>query len=275
MALAMLSWAIAWTNAKIVNEYVSFYNLVFLRFLLGFLSLLPILIYNRTKFPRAKDLVYIIIPSILFFIYNVSFFKGTFHGLASDGAVLVTTLNPLFTILLVSLISRTISMNELIGLILGIIGGAIIMNLFNTGLLSIFNQHNIYFLICAITWGCMTVAISYGQKVVNPYIFICLCYFFTMLISIPFTSIDSIEFRNFDFRFYINFLLVSVGAMSFGTSVYMYLTPILGPTKVSVFIFSVPFIAIACANLFLGEALTINLFIGGLLSLIAIYIVNR
>ncbi len=27
MGLAMFSWAIAWTNAKIVNEYLSFYNL--------------------------------------------------------------------------------------------------------------------------------------------------------------------------------------------------------------------------------------------------------
>ena len=35
MSLAMFSWAIAWTNAKIVNEYLSFYNLVFLRFLVN------------------------------------------------------------------------------------------------------------------------------------------------------------------------------------------------------------------------------------------------
>ena len=33
MSLAMLSWAMAWTNAHIVNQYIpSFYNLVFLRF---------------------------------------------------------------------------------------------------------------------------------------------------------------------------------------------------------------------------------------------------
>ena len=32
MSLAMISWAIAWTNAKIVGEYLSYYNLIFLRF---------------------------------------------------------------------------------------------------------------------------------------------------------------------------------------------------------------------------------------------------
>ena len=41
MALAMFSWGIAWTNAKIVNEYLSFHNLIFLRFLIGSISIYP------------------------------------------------------------------------------------------------------------------------------------------------------------------------------------------------------------------------------------------
>ena len=78
-----------------------------------------------------------------------------------------------------------------------------------------------------------------------------------------------------DFRFYINFILVSIGAMSFGTSIYIYSTPILGPEKVSVFIFSVPFIAMGTAYLVLNEPFTINIVIGGLLSLLSIYIINK
>ena len=78
-----------------------------------------------------------------------------------------------------------------------------------------------------------------------------------------------------DFRFYLNFFLVSIGAMSFGTSIYIYSTPILGPTKVSVFIFSVPFIAMGTAYIVLNEPFTINIVIGGVLSLLSIYIVNK
>ena len=63
--------------------------------------------------------------------------------------------------------------------------------------------------------------------------------------------------------------------MSFGTSVYMYSTPILGPAKASVFIFLVPFIAAITANIFLNELITTNIIVGGLLSLIAVYIVNK
>ena len=63
--------------------------------------------------------------------------------------------------------------------------------------------------------------------------------------------------------------------MSFGTSIYIYTTPILGPAKSSVFIFSVPFIAVGIAYIVLGEPLEINTIIGGFLSLLAIYIVNK
>ncbi len=275
MSLAMITWAIAWTNAKIVNDYLSYYNLIFLRFLLGFLSLVPFVLYLKKPFPKLSELRYIILPSFLFLVYNVAFFKGTDFGLAGKGAILVTTLNPLFTVIIMSLISLKISKKEIIGVFLGILGGYIIMDLSNEGLKSILDAGNVYFVICAISWGIMTVLINFAQKIINPYVFICSCYFLTMLMTIPFISIGEIISVKYDFTFYINFFLVSMGAMSFGTSIYMFYTPILGPTKASIFIFSVPFIAILMANIFLNEPFTNNVLIGGLLSLLAIYIVNK
>ena len=275
MSLAMITWAIAWTNAKIVNDYLSYYNLIFLRFLLGFLSLVPFVLYLKKPFPKLSELRYIILPSFLFLVYNVAFFKGTDFGLAGKGAILVTTLNPLFTVIIMSLISLKISKKEIIGVFLGILGGYIIMDLSNEGLKSILDAGNVYFVICAISWGIMTVLINFAQKIINPYVFICSCYFLTMIMTIPFISIGEIISVKYDFTFYINFFLVSMGAMSFGTSIYMFYTPILGPTKASIFIFSVPFIAILMANIFLNEPFTNNVLIGGLLSLLAIYIVNK
>ena len=275
MFLAMISWAIAWTNAKIVGEYLSFYNLTFFRFLLGFISLLPFLLYNKKKLPPLRLYKYIIIPSILFFIYNIAFFKGTYFGEAGRGAILVTTLNPLFTLIIISLIIKKILLKEVLGIITGLFGGLIIMNIFKYGFDIIFDIKNIYFLICAITWGVMTVFIDLAQKKINPYVFISLCYFFTMVISFFFTDFELIDLSGLDFRFYFNFFLVSIAAMSFGTSVYMYSTSIIGPVKASVFIFSVPFLAMGTSYVFLNEIFSLNTIIGGLISLIAIYIVNK
>ena len=158
---------------------------------------------------------------------------------------------------------------------LGIIGGYIIMDLYNVGFKSVLEPGNIYFIICAISWGIMSVLINFAQKIINPFSFICICYLITMIFTFPFISISEIISTEYDFKFFINFFFVSMGAMSFGTSVYMYYTPILGPSKASIFIFSVPFLAISMANFFLNEPFTFNVVIGGILSLLAIYIVNK
>jgi drug/metabolite transporter (DMT)-like permease len=275
MSLAMVTWGVAWTNAKIVGEYLSFDNLIFLRFSLGTISLLPFILINKSPFPKINDLKYIVIPSLLFFAYNIAFFKGTHYGMAGKGAVLVTTLNPLCTVIIMGFINKKILPKELLGIFLGILGGFIIMNIYNEGVGEILDSGNIYFIICALTWGVMTVAINYAQKTINPYMFIFLCYLVTTFISYPFTNLGEVNIELLDFRFYLNFFFLSIGAMAFGTSIYIYSTPILGPTKASVFIFSAPLIAMITASIFLNEAFTVNIMIGGTLSLLAIYIVNR
>ena len=276
MGLAMFSWAIAWTNAKIVNEYLSFYNLIFLRFLIGSLSIYPFIYKkNNLEILTIQNLKFIIPCSIIFYIYNLFFFMGTHYGYAGKGAVLVTTLNPIITFVIMFFINKKINSKEFFGICLGLLGGLFIMDVFKEGVLYIFDINNIFFLICAITWGINTVITNYGQKKIDSYQFIFYCYLLTTVISIPFINIFEINFINLDIRFYTNFLLVSIGAMSFGTSVYMYATPKLGPINASVFIFSVPFLALGTANIFLNEPIYYNVIIGGLLSFLAIYIINK
>ena len=277
MSLAMLSWAMAWTNAHIVNQYIpSFYNLVFLRFFLGALSLLPIIIFKKNKlFFDVNILKYVVSASILFLLYNISFFIATQSLDVGRGAVLVTTINPIITLIIMIIINRKIRKKEIMGIFLGMIGGAIILDLFSKGIFNLFSQNNIYFIFCAVTWGIMTVVINYGQKIINPLSFIFLCYLFTTIFSLFLVDFSSFGILNWDLKFYLNFFLVSIGAMSFGTTVYMYSTSIIGPVKSSVFIFSVPFIAMGISSIFLNEIITINTILGAVLSLIAIYIVNK
>ena len=277
MSFAMLTWAIAWTSAKILNRYLDFYDLTFLRFFFGFISLLPFIIKQSfNNIFSLNNIKYIVLTSILFFIYNICFFKATFYGDAGKGAVLVTTINPIFTFLISSILVRQISKNELIGILFGLIGGLLILNVFNEGISNIIHSKNIYFVICGFIWGIMTVLMSKAQQNIGSLQFIFLCYLLTTFISLPFISFDSkIFLLNFDSKFFINFFFVSIGAMSFGTSIYIYATPILGPVKASVFIFSVPLLALSIAYFFLNEPIRIEVICGGIMSLFGIYIVNR
>ena len=131
MLLAMFSWAIAWTNAKIVGEYLSFMNLVFLRFVIGFITIYPF-IYKKKNFEilTIENLKYIIPCSLIFFIYNICFFMGTHYGYAGKGAVLVTTINPIITFIIMAIINWRINLKEVFGISIGILGGLFILNVF-------------------------------------------------------------------------------------------------------------------------------------------------
>ena len=118
---------------------------------------------------------------------------GTHYGYAGKGAVLVTTLNPIITFIIMSIIEKKITQKEIVGIVVGMIGSLFIMNVFVEGFSNIFSINNIFFLICAITWGINTVITNYGQKKINLYQFIFYCYLFTTIISIPFTDLYSIN----------------------------------------------------------------------------------
>ena len=277
MSLAMISWGIAWTNAKIVNEYFSYTNLVFLRYFSSFIFFIPIILFRKSKLvmPSLKDVISIGSISFLYYIYNIYFFMGTDIGTAGKGGVFVTTTNPIITFLIISIINKSINKTQILGISLGALGGFIILDVFSLGVQSIFINENLYFLICSITWGIITVVMSYGQKEYDSISYIFLCYFITSLISLFFTDINEIlTLSNYSSHFLINFFFVSIGAMCFGTSIFMYAGPRLGPVQTSVFIFTVPFIAISTANLILAEQVSINLIIGGLLAIFSVYIVN-
>ena len=277
MGLAMISWGLAWTNAKIVNEYLNHYNLTFLRFFLGFLSILPLCLKKLFNVNlNIKVAINICIASGLFYIYNICFFQATSFGDAGRGGVFVTTTNPLITFMLASIISKKITGNQLFNISIGILGGLLIMDVFNGGFLSLFSEDNKYFILCSVVWGIMTVVMKYGQEDFDSLLYVALCYLFTAIISVFFIDIG--EFSNSNLlstKFLVNFFFVSIGAMSFGTSIYIYSISIIGPVRASVFIFLVPFIAMSFASIILGEKITFNIIMGGLLSLLSVYLVNR
>ena len=277
MSLAMISWGIAWTNAKIVNEYFSYTNLVFLRYFSSFIFFIPVIFFRKLKLvkPSLKDVISICTISFLYYIYNIYFFMGTDIGAAGKGGVFVTTTNPIITFLIISIINKSINKTQVLGISLGALGGFIILDVFSLGVQSIFINENFYFLICSITWGIITVVMSYGQKEYDSISYIFLCYFITSLISLFFADINEIlTLSNYSSHFLVNFFFVSIGAMCFGTSIFMYAGPRLGPVQTSVFIFTVPFIAISTANLILAEPVSLNLIIGGLLAIFSVYLVN-
>ena len=136
MSIAMITWGMAWSSAKIVNMFLPYNELVFLRFFVGCITMLPFLVRRPISFYSIyrTDWWNMIIVSVLFFIYNQCFFMGTDVGQAGRGGVFVTTMNPIVTFIISSWISKKVEISHIIAIFIGIIGGLFILDVFKSNI---------------------------------------------------------------------------------------------------------------------------------------------
>ena len=198
-------------------------------------------------------------------------------GGAGIGGVLVTTINPILTIIITSLIYKNkLSKNKKYGIFLGFLGGLFLLNVFQFGLAIIVEKGNIFFVLCALIWSILTIYISKNIDLHDSISFSCLTYFLSAIILFPFVQIKNlVYFLNFDIIFWIHFLIVSIGALSFGTTTFFWASSKLGPAKTSAFIFTVPISAIFTSVIILEEQIDLFTAIGCVLAITAVLLINR
>lgn len=278
MAFAMLTWGISWTNAKILGEYAHPNTLMFWRFLTGASALVPVLLLLKEKFKYpAYVFKYIILNGLFLAIYNYFYFRGTQLGLAGAGGVLVTTLNPIFTVIITGLFfNADLQKKDIFGLLLGFIGGALIMNIWSLQPEELFASGNIHFVMGAFTWAFVTIISTRSKEHIGYLPFSFWSFLAASIFTFPLAVMQP-DFYIFshDAVFWLNFFLVSIGAMTFGTTVYFIAAMELGSEKASAFIFTVPAIAMLTAVIYLDEKLTLITTIGMICGMTAVFLINR
>ena len=274
----MATWGLSWTNGKILSQYCSSSILAFWRFFLSSIFMIPVLIFTKNNFTVPSDgIKYIIIGSILIFSYNIFFFMGSNLGFANVGGVFVPTLNPIITFILSIIIFREIIYKkDIIGLIFGICGGIIVLEAWTLSYSQMTANGNLYFLLASISWGIMSIVSGKSHKALATLTFSFWVYFISSIFCfIMNINNDVLIILDFDLIFWLNLILLSIGAQVFGTTVYFIATTKLGPSKASSFIFIVPITAPIFSMIFIGEKLEISTIIGGIMTMTAVYLINK
>ena len=274
----MATWGLSWTNGKILSQYCSSSILAFWRFFLSSIFMIPVLIFTKNNFTVPSDgIKYIIIGSILIFSYNIFFFMGSNLGFANVGGVFVPTLNPIITFILSIIIFREIIYKkDIIGLIFGICGGIIVLEAWTLSYSQMTANGNLYFLLASISWGIMSIVSGKSHKALATLTFSFWVYFISSIFCfIKNINNDVLIVFDFDLIFWLNLILLSIGAQVFGTTVYFIATTKLGPSKASSFIFIVPITAPIFSMIFIGEKLEISTIIGGIMTMTAVYLINK
>jgi len=278
LLIGMLTWGLSWTNGKILGSYGNVNVIITWRFFFAFIAFSPFLILSKNPFyPSKASIPFILLNSIFIISYNLFYFSGTKIGYASTGGILVTTLNPILTAILARIIFKThIKNTDLIGLGIGLIGSCTLIKIWTINIELMLKTGNLFFVLASFSWVCVTLITAFSKGLIHfiPYTFwsFFFGFIFSLLLSI---NEDLFIIYSFDYIFWINFIFISVGAMAFGQGIYFKATSILGAKNASSYILIVPIAAAVFAILILDESLDIFVITGGILSFIAVFILNR
>jgi len=272
----MLLWGGGWTALKILTYDLPIGVIIFWRFLIMSISFIPILYFFRTPITlNAAAIKYVAESSVLNIAFMVSAFLGIKYGLAGAGSVIITTFSPIMTFLLVAIIFRKkLSYQHAVGLFLGLVGGYILLQLNDLSLF--FNGSNSYFLLCAIIWAGVTLLSQHSQKHIHPVHYS----FFISLVATVASFIyafhsDLMSVSSQGYVFWIALIYLAVLGQTVATTIFFVASGKLGSQKTSSFMFLVPFFALFTAWLILDEPIQIHIVIGGILSMVAVYFINK
>lgn len=276
--LSMITWGISWPSAKILSSYGGPFEIAWLRFVFTFLGVFVLLqIAGIPIRIDKKGMPSLAAASVLMTTYSLLFFSGLKNGLAGAGGVLVTTTTPLITFLVGLFFSfRKLRPREWAGLFLGITGGCFLLSIWNR-YDQILASGNIFFLGSTVVWAFLSrFTAKAGQYGAAPAfsLWIYLNCIFLLAFFVDWQALKLILVQG-DFRFWFNMLFNAVINTGMATTFYFYATSKLGAEKTSTFIYIVPFAAALSSLLLLGEPLHWNTVVGGLLGILAVYIINR
>ena len=279
MIFAMITWGYSWVGAKILGPYGHVTVKIFLRFFLAALALIPILIkYHATFKINKKGLLFILWNSISLGAYNYFYFKSTQIGLAGAGGVLVTTLNPILTFLFVYFVfdRKTTKLKDIIGLIIGLIGGSIIIRIWDMDTNLMIQSGNLYFILASCSWVSVTIASQKAKDQIHFLTYSFWSFLITSILVLPFCKIEEIDkITNYGYIFWINMFLLSIVVMSFANTMYFFASSKIGAIKASSYAFVVPLTAIIFSKIILNEQVLFSTALGGMLSISAIYLINK
>jgi len=277
MLVAMFLWGAGWPALKVVTAEVSFEVVTFWRFLIMSFTMIPILIYIKKPLHVKKESIkHILSNSVLNVAFMVFAFLGVQAGTASAGGVIITTLSPLLTFILISFVFKhTLSKLQIVGLFIGLVGGFIMTNIAEYGVMYLLEAGNIYYILAALSWAIITLVAQSSHQHLNPIHF---SYYIaivaTLLSFILAFEEDIFVVFNQGVDFWMSLLYLSIFGQSIATTIFYIASGKLGSAKASSYMFLVPLFALLTSYSLLGEKMYYHIVLGGFISLIAVYLIN-
>lgn len=208
-------------------------------------------------------------------LYNYLFFKGV--GLTSaSNATLIVSSGPIITAILASMLfaDEKLTSTRILGLLSAFFGVVLIIafspNKESGGLTGDF----IIFL-AAVVFATYTIFSRYCYKLMSPYILTAWGTFYGLIILLLISVSERNEPKTIDGELILALLYLSLAAGVFGFLIYNWGANEIGPTRVAIFINSVPIFGVLTSVVLLGEVFSIWHVISFIMIGVGVYLVNK
>ena len=276
MVLAMIGWGASWVHVKYLSRYLTIHEIIFYRYLLTAISMLPLLAWLRIPLRvDGRSLLITLLTSAIMILYTWLFIAGTKLGSAGLGGAFVTTLIPIVTFVMMALLHRRrLSLRQLLALGLGALGVMTILDVWSFHAADIFRLENLYFVLAAFSWGVLTILGSGVSGRIDPLLYSFVMYAAVTLMEGAFLTEFSTDLSTLPPLVWANIALLALFSTTFATSIYFIGGKKLGADRISSFTFLVPFSAIGLSALFLGETVSRGMIVGTIMAVAAIWMLN-
>ena len=289
MFIAMGTFGFSWVSGKRISGTASPAALAVIRFALTALCFIPPLFVRKASLPAEKRILiegalWTFAGALALGFYNILFFSGLDAGLAGEGGLIVTTLNPLFTVLILAFLERSLPRGgRLVGLGLGILGGILLLRPWSYSMESLLDSGNLLFLAAALAWSILTIVSRRAQKAWGFRWFNFGLYTMASLMLLPVALMEGPDvFAGLPgvgtvpaVGFWGDMIFISAITGAFGTGTYFIASSRLGAARGSAFTYLVPAFALGFTALAFGEIPNPWMILGGILAVAAVMLINK
>jgi drug/metabolite transporter (DMT)-like permease len=281
LALVCVLWGTTWIASKEgVKHIPDALQMAAIRQLIGGICYVTFFLYKRAALPRGKEWIPILILSFLnFMISNGLSTLALQYNISAGLGAIIGAIFPLW-IVVIGLFSSKEKMpsNAIIGLLLGFGGVCIIFyDHLHDFLDPTFQMGILFSVIATWTWAFATLYTKKQATVFNPYFSLGLQMIISGIVLYGFSSASgkAIPITTIPWEAWASIAYLVIFGSLLAFICYLYALQNLPTEQVSIYAYVNPMVAVLCGWVIFGEKVTIFITVGGAVTLLGVYLVNR
>lgn len=294
LVLAMMGWGLVWPLSKMLLDYGSPAQIASLRYLLVLVCFVPLMWLWKIPFavPRAV-LLPTLITGVLNALYSYLMYAGMPYGDSGNAGVITEVLSPIIAAFLWSVYKReSLSKSAKIGLMLGLLAGAFLVDVFGSWR-SMFSAFYVIYVLASLDWAALMISSRLATEKINAIALNFYTSVMTFVLLCPALFADSSGLGG-DFGsgvvsesgafitslwdkplvFFALLVVAAVFCTVFATTIFYKALFVLGVVEGGIYALLAPVFALGFAYLLLDEVPRWHTIVGGVLAVGSIYIIN-